>query len=164
MSVKTRILVVTLLCSMVALPLFAEVTVQLTASKVVKTTGKETLEPADKMKPGETVEYKAVYKNSDSKTVRDLKADLPVPAGMQFVPNTATPAAPMASTDGVTYSKLPLIRKVKGSDGQMHDEPVPVSEYRSLRWELGELPAGASKTVSARMLLTSPQDLNTQKH
>jgi hypothetical protein len=41
---------------------------------------------------------------------------------------------------------------------------VPVSEYRSLRWDLGEIPAGGTKTVSARMLLTSPQDMSTQKH
>lgn len=165
MSVKTRILVVTLLCSLVALPLLAQVTVQLSQAKVVKTSaGKEALEPADNMKPGETLEYKAIYKNTDSKAVRNVKADLPVPTGMQFVPGTANPAGLMASTDGVTYSKLPLMRRVKGSDGQMHEEPVPVSEYRSLRWELGELPGGASKTVSARMLLTSPQDLNTQKH
>ena len=164
MSVKAKILVVTLLCSIVALPLLAEVTVQLTASKVVKSAGKETLEAADKMKPGETVEYKAVYKNTDNKAVRNLKADLPVPAGMQLVPNTAAPAAPLASTDGVNYAKIPLMRKVKGTDGQMHDEQVPYSEYRSLRWEFGELPAGASKTVSARMLLTSAQDLSSQKH
>jgi uncharacterized repeat protein (TIGR01451 family) len=164
MSVKTKILLGTLLYALVALPLFAEVKVQLTASKVVKTAGKETLQPADKMSPGETVEYKAVYKNTDTKAVRDVTATLPVPTGMQFVPNTATPAGPMASTDGVNYAAIPLMRKAKGADGQMHDEQVPFSEYRSLRWGLGEIPAGGSKTVSARMLLTSPQGASTQKH
>jgi len=166
MSLKNKMLLVVLVCSaLAAMPLLAEVTVQLSAQKVVKTSGKETFEAADKMKPGETVEYKAVYKNTDSKSsVRNVKADLPVPTGMQFVPNTAVPAAQLASTDGVNYSKLPLMKKVKGADGQMHDEPVPYSEYRSLRWELGEIPAGGSKTVSARMLLTSAQDLSTQKH
>lgn len=164
MSVKTKLVVAMLLCSLVALPLLAEVKVQLTSAKVVKTAGKETLQSADKMSPGETIEYKAVYKNTDTKAVRDVRATLPVPTGMQFVPNTATPAGPMASIDGVNYAAMPLMRKVKGADGQMHDEQVPYSEYRSLRWELGEIPAGGSKTVTARMLLTSPQDMSTQKH
>lgn len=163
MSVKSRVLAVLMLCA-VALPLMAEVTVQLTAFKVVKSAGKETLETADKMAPGETLEYKAVYKNTDSKPVHNVKADMPVPTGMQFVPDTASPAGLLASTDGVTYAKLPLMRKVKGADGKMHDEQVPYSEYRSLRWEFSEIPGGASKTVSARMLLTAPQELSTQKH
>jgi uncharacterized repeat protein (TIGR01451 family) len=113
---------------MVALPLLAEVTVQLTAYKVVKNAGKETLSAADKMMPGETVEYKAVYKNTNKSAVHDVKASLPIPQGMQFVPNTAVPAAPMASTDGVKFSKLPLMKQVKGADGKMHEEPVPYSE------------------------------------
>ena len=164
MSVKRMMILVVLVCSaMAALPLLAEVTVQLTAYKVVKNAGKETLTAADKMTPGETVEYKAVYKNTNKSAVRDVKASLPIPQGMQFVPNTAIPAAPMASTDGVNFSKLPLMKQVKGADGKMHEEPVPYSEYRSLRWDLGEIPAGGSKTVSARMLLTSAQDVNTQK-
>ena len=164
MSVKRMMILVVLVCSaMVALPLLAEVTVQLTAYKVVKNAGKETLSAADKMMPGETVEYKAVYKNTNKSAVHDVKASLPIPQGMQFVPNTAVPAAPMASTDGVKFSKLPLMKQVKGADGKMHEEPVPYSEYRSLRWDLGEIPAGGSKTVSARMLLTSAQDVNTQK-
>jgi uncharacterized repeat protein (TIGR01451 family) len=145
-----------------ALPLIAEVTVQLTAYKVVKNAGKETLAPADAMKPGETVEYKAVYKNTDKSAVKNVKATLPIPVGMQFVPDSAVPAAPMASTDGVNYAKLPLMRKVKGADGQMHDQAVPYSEYRSLRWEIGEIPAGGSKTVSARMLLTSAKDVSNK--
>lgn len=164
MSVKRMMILVVLVCSaMVALPLLAEVTVQLTAYKVVKNAGKETLTAADKMMPGETVEYKAVYKNTNKSAVHDVKASLPIPQGMQFVPKTAVPAAPMASTDGVNFSQLPLMKQVKGADGKMHEEPVPYSEYRSLRWDLGEIPAGGSKTVSARMLLTSAQDVNTQK-
>lgn len=164
MSVKKSLIFAVLVCcAALAMPLLAQITVELTAFKVVKNAGKETLQPADKMKPGETVEYKAVYKNPDNSAVRDVKAVLPVPTGMQFVPNTAVPAAPMASTDGVNYAKLPLMRKVKGADGQMHDEPVPYSEYRSLRWDLGQIPGGGSKTVSARMLLTSAQDLSAQK-
>jgi uncharacterized repeat protein (TIGR01451 family) len=161
---KTMLLVLALGCVVVAMPLLAQVTVELTGFKVVKSAGKEVLLAADKMKPGETIEYKAVYKNADKNAAaNNVQAVLPVPAGMEFVPQTAVPAAPMASTDGVNYAKLPLMKKVKGADGQMHEVAVPYSEYRSLRWDLGQIPAGGSKTVSARMLLTSAQDLSTQK-
>lgn len=161
---KSILLVLALCCAVFAMPLLAQVTVELTASKVVKNAGKETLQPADKMKPGETVEYKAVYKNTDKNAaVKNVQGFLPIPGGMEFVPDTAVPAAPMASTDGVNYAKVPLMKKVKGADGKEKEVPVPYSEYRSLRWDLGQIPAGGSKTVSARMLLTSAQDLSAQK-
>jgi hypothetical protein len=83
-------------------------------------------------------------------------ATLPVPHGMEFLPSTASPVRVMASTDGANFAAVPLMRKVHKADGTVDEQPVPVSEYRFLRWNLGELPAGAGKNVSARMRLTGP--------
>lgn len=38
-------------------------------------------------------------------------------------------------------------------DGRTARREVPASEYRFLRWNLGDLPAGSTRTVRARMQL-----------
>src|SRR5215469_2429461 len=133
------------------LPLLAEVKVVLTASKVVVVNGKEQKESSDKAKPGEVIEYIAEYRNTGKAPVTNVVATLPVPSGMEFVPEAAQPQQIMASTDEKTYAPVPLKRKVTGADGKPVEQVVPYPEYRSLRWNLGEIQGGGSKSVKARM-------------
>lgn len=125
------------------------ITVRLTQMKVLVDHGKETLAPADQVKPGDIVEYRAVYTNAGSKPVSQLVATLPLPAGLEYTPRSAKPAAPAAEAaakDG-RYAPEPLKRAVAG---QREPQLVPYDEYRSLRWKLGRLDAGAHAEVSAR--------------
>ena len=139
------------------LPLLAEVKVVLTASKIVLVNDKEQKEPGDKAKPGEVIEYVAEYRNSGKAPVTNVVATLPVPSGMEFVPETAQPLQVMASTDERNYAPVPLKRTVKGADGKLVEQMVPYSEYRSLRWALGEIRGGSSKSVKARMKVRSQE-------
>jgi uncharacterized repeat protein (TIGR01451 family) len=110
--------------------------------------GQEKLSSAASVKPGDIIEYKAVYKNNSNKAVSGLMANLPIPEGMEYMPKSAKPNAQsftVAAKDG-QYGVEPLQRKVMGKK----DEPVPYSEYRALRWQLGQLPAGGVTAVSAR--------------
>lgn len=127
------------------------VTVELTASRVTKAQGKESLAPAEKAKPGELLEYRALYKNAGKDDAKGLAATLPIPRGTQYVPGTATPGRLEASLDGHTFAPVPLKRKVRLADGRTVMREVPVSEYRALRWPLGTLAAQQSKTVVARV-------------
>lgn len=145
---KAAALAITLALS---LPLLAEVKVILVASKVVSVNGAEQREPGDKAKPGDVIEYVAEYKNPDKNPVKNVMATLPVPSGMEYIPQTATPEQVTASSDGVTYAPVPLKRSVRGADGKMVQQLVPYAEYRSLRWSLGEIAGGNSKSVKARM-------------
>lgn len=130
----------------------AQVDAKLTASKVItNAAGQEKLEPADKAKPGDVLEYAATYRNNDKQPVKAVKATLPIPAGMEYVPGTASPAGVTASTDGLQYSTLPLKRTVRLANGTTQEQVVPVNEYRFLRWEIGEMPAAGERTVKARM-------------
>ena len=133
------------------LPLLAEVKVVLTANKIVLVNGKEQRESGDQAKPGEVIEYVAEYRNSGKAPVTNVVATLPVPSGMEFVPETAHPFMVMASTDERNYAPVPLKRMVRGVDGKLVEQMVPYSEYRSLRWTLGEIQGGSSKSVKARM-------------
>ncbi|MCI0743820.1 MAG: hypothetical protein L0Y58_00290 [Verrucomicrobia subdivision 3 bacterium] len=131
-----------------------DVVVTLKAQKVtVARDGKETLRLADRATPGEIIQYDAVYKNQSKSGVRNLQPTLPIPAGLEYLPNSAKPAPAKASIDGKNFSPLPLMRQVALPDGRTKEEAVPYSEYRALRWELGDLDSGKVAVVSARARL-----------
>ena len=123
--------------------------VVLTQSKVVKDAqGREQLVDASSVKPGDLVEYRAVYTNNTGKPVNGLVADLPIPEGLEYQPRSAKPGASLvqAAAKDAVFGPEPLMRKAVGNK----TEPVPYADYRSLRWTLGQLPANGSTAVSAR--------------
>lgn len=128
-----------------------DVRVALTAQRVSVTDGKEVFATAEKARPGDVIEYRAVYRNDGKTAVRELFATLPVPTGLEYLPKTAAPAVVLASTDGSSFSPVPLLRKERTADGREVVREVPLAEYRALRWPVGTLAAKESRTVSARM-------------
>ena len=111
------------------------------------------LVPTVQAHPGDVIEYQVTYHNAGKAPAKQVKATLPVPeGGMAYLEGSASPAALQASLDGVTYAAPPLKREVV-RDGRRQQEIVPPSEYRFLRWDLGDLPAGKSVTVTSRMRL-----------
>ena len=130
------------------------VAISLTAQKVTKDAeGKEHLKPADRAMPGEVVQYDALYKNTSSAGVKNLAPTLPIPPGLEFLPETVNPMPAFASVDGRTFAPFPLVRKVTKPDGTVEEQAVPASEYRALRWTVGDLESGKSILVSARARL-----------
>lgn len=127
-------------------------TVTLTAQRVVKDSkGKEVFSKADKVKPGDVVEYRASYANVSSVTLSGVMATLPVPKGMIYVDKSANPATTTATVDGVKFEAVPLKRKMKDKAGKEVVQLVPVAEYKALRWALNDIQAGKVKLVSARV-------------
>lgn len=135
------------------IPVKGDVEVVLQQHKVVKHGNKESLEAVDRIKPGETVEYQATYRNVSKKTVHELKAILPIPAETEYLSGSARPAKVEASVDGVNYAPIPLRKKIKLANGQIEEQDIPLSEYRSLRWTIGDLAAGQKIPVFARVHL-----------
>lgn len=124
------------------------VTVELTQFKVVKgADGKEQLLSAATVKPGDIIEYKAVYTNRSAKLVNGLVADLPIPEGLQYIAKSAKPGAALvkAATKAGVFGSEPLTVKVGAKT-----ELVPYADYRALRWSLGLLPANGVTAVMAR--------------
>jgi uncharacterized repeat protein (TIGR01451 family) len=148
--------------TMIAIPAVAadkgDVTVQLTGQKVVKdASGKEKFASADRAKPGEVIEYKAVYRNNGKTAATNVLATIPVPLGADYLPGSAKPADISASLDGKEYAPAPLKRKVKLPSGKEEVRDVPAGEYRSLRWSLKALEPGKSTTVNMRVRLSTEQ-------
>ena len=128
----------------------SDVSVNLTAKKVLVREGHESLAPAEKAKPGDLIQYEAVYQHSGKAAVKNLQATVPLPNGLAFAADSAKPAGAQASTDGKNFLPIPLTRAVKKPDGTIEKQPVPLNDYRALRWTVAELSAGASTTVSLR--------------
>jgi uncharacterized repeat protein (TIGR01451 family) len=131
-----------------------DVVVTLKAQKVMQTSdGKEVLRVADRAMPGEIIQYDALYRNQGKTGIRNLQPTLPIPAGLEYLPDSAKPSPSKASVDGKNFAPIPLMRQVALPDGKTQEEPVPPSEYRALRWELGDLESGRNALVSARARL-----------
>ncbi len=118
---------------------------------VRKADGAEALLPAQSVKPGDLLQYTAVYRNADSRAVSRLVASLPIPLGTELVGASAVPREVQASLDGKVYAATPLMRKLRRADGQMVDVQVPLTEYRYLRWPEQQIAAGATFSTSARV-------------
>jgi uncharacterized repeat protein (TIGR01451 family) len=132
-------------------PLTSELTVQ----SVTRIEGdREQLQPARTVKPGELLQYTAVYTNAGRTPVRQVVATLPIPAGTVLAADTKLPEAAHASVDGKTFAPMPLMRKAKAADGRTVDVPVPLSEVRFLRWPEQQIAADGQYAVSARVRVT----------
>jgi uncharacterized repeat protein (TIGR01451 family) len=131
------------------------VTSSLAAQRVETVDGKTVLKPATQVKPGEIIEYTGTYRNASASAVNKLQAVVPVPVGTTFIAGSAQPAQAQASTDGARFAPIPLLRTVNQSDGAERKEPIPLSEYRALRWDVGTLGAGSSAVVSLRVRIDS---------
>ena len=114
--------------------------------------GKEVLADAAQIKPGEKMEYAITYTNNTKDAAKGLQATLPIPVGTQYLPSTAKPVLVLASLDGKTFALPPLKRKVV-KDGVATEVEEPASEYRALRWRMGDLAPAQSVTASARVLV-----------
>lgn len=121
---------------------------ELTANKVIKNAeGKISYSPVSTAPAGTVVQYKATYTNTVNQNINDLAVTLPIPANMTFT-GEVSPVSAQASIDGKNYADMPLMRKV---DGKL--VKIPLSEYRSLRWNIKLLPAKKSASVALNTIV-----------
>ena len=128
--------------------------VQLALSKVTfDADGTERLVDARTVKPGDVVEYQVTYTKTSGESVNRLLAALPVPQGIDYVPQSAQ--LPSVVTDAATangqFNREPLVQKVKRPDGSVQSIAVPYPEDRALHWRLGLLGPDTSVIVKVRM-------------
>jgi uncharacterized repeat protein (TIGR01451 family) len=122
---------------------------------VVQDNGTESFRSAAEVKPNDLLQYTASYVNGSPQPITRLVASLPIPPGTQWVETSAVPRNVLASTDGKVFLPTPLMRRVKDASGRLVDQPVPLSEYRALRWAEQVIAPGATYTVSARVRVVS---------
>jgi len=148
-----------------ALPALAadDLKVTLDAKRVVTANGKESFQPAATARPGEVIQYQATYRNPSTHGVRQVLATLPIPQGMEYVARSAEPQQVLASVDGKSYAPVPLKRSVRLEDGREVQREIPTTEYRFLRWPLGDLGARGEESVKARVRVTPAGPASVEK-
>lgn len=112
------------------------------------TTGQETLTPvtsANALTSGSLVDYTTVFTNNSADRVKAMTVTMGIPKGTVLVGNTV-PDYPQATVDGVNYSIVPLQTTV---NGQL--TAIPLSNYKALRWDLSNMGAGQTQSVSYRV-------------
>lgn len=124
----------------------------LTSKKVtIGTDKKEALIEAKNAKPGEIIEYQVTYTNKTKALLSNVTPNLPIPEGTEYQAGTAKPALVKATLGDGKFEPIPLKRKVKLPDGKMVEQEVPAARYKALQWSMGDLPAGKSVIVVARV-------------
>ena len=129
----------------------------LVRSKVVIENSREVMQSAAIAKPGDVLEEVATYTNTSKSALKSVEATLPIPPNTELVMASVKPSNAKASIDGKSFSKLPLTRKVRQANGVEIEQPVPLNEYRYLRWYPGELLADQPLSFSARFKVANSQ-------
>ncbi len=131
--------------------------VSLAAQKIEVTNGKETFKDAGRVKPGDVIEYRSVYVNRGKESLKGVSGTLPIPTGTEYIIESANPSNVNANTvTNPAYAPAPLTRTIS-VNGAARTVRVPASEYKSLRWDLGEIRAGERRAVSLRVRVLSNQ-------
>lgn len=96
----------------------------------------EKLTQADTARPGQIVEYRLFAKNTSATTLPAgvVQISSPVPTGMEYLPNSATPSSDTLLTEfsadsGTTFSKPPVL--VGSGSARKVAEPTT---YTTVRW------------------------------
>lgn len=131
--------------------------ITLVRSKVVLENGREVMLSAAIARPDEILEDVATYTNTSRSALKGVEATLPVPANTELIMASVKPSTAKASLDGKSFSKIPLTRKVRQSNGVEVEQAVPLSEYRYLRWYPGELLPDKPLSFSARFKVANSQ-------
>ena len=113
--------------------------------------------------PGDVMEYHATYSNQSNSAVSVI-ATLPVPEALEYIANSATaesvnnsPIAHTVALNDAQFAPEPLMRKEITPDGGTILRAVPAAEYRFVRWDLENMPAGTSVEVRLRAKVTQTQ-------
>jgi len=94
-----------------------------------------------------------VFTNVTAGPVKNIQFVDPIPAGMVFVPGSATSGSSVRAEysidGGRTYAVQPLISVVE--DGKQVQKPASAEQYTHVRWTLvGSLARGAQVSVEFR--------------
>lgn len=119
--------------------------------------GGEIANQVDEVFPGDLIEYRLTYTNNLSESISQLQPVLPIPIGMEYELESASPALTGASlsNSGTDFQSVPLTRQVRDASGEVVTQLVSGREYRRLRWTVETLGANEDVLLIARVRVIS---------
>lgn len=134
-----------------------ELVSDLKAYKVVKVDNKEQLVETNSVMPGDIIEYQLTYVNETGGSISNLRPVLPVPDGMIFIENTASPIVHAVSlTQDQVFQQPPVLKEITLPNGSKGKIKADVKEYRFLQWLQSSMVSGETKVFKARMRIIAP--------
>jgi uncharacterized repeat protein (TIGR01451 family) len=125
---------------------------ELKAFKAEMVNGKEKLTEADKVSPGDIIEYQLTYKNETGNEIKNLKPVLPIPFGTELVENTALPIIVDASvTNETSFKGYPIMKDVTLPNGSKTKIKAAAKEYRYIRWTVDSMKNNETKLFKVRV-------------
>lgn len=101
--------------------------------------GHEVLKPTANAAPGDTIEYRLIYKNTSEQALSGLVITGPVPDNTAYVEksnHTKVAASFVVSADnGAHFQAEPVKRIEKNADGTKKEVVVPPGQYTHVRWQ-----------------------------
>lgn len=103
-------------------------------------------------RPGDVLRYQLVFSNPGTGAIRGVKLENPVPAGMRFVPGSATASRTDAKAEysvdgGQRWSATPMDTVVV--DGRRIVRPAAAGRYTHVRWMVaGSVQPGTTVTAA----------------
>lgn len=118
----------------------------------------KTFEEAKSARPGDVIEYRLTYDNTDEAAVPKMTIKGPVPAGTRYVADSARTDVRarlrFSHDNGATWQAAPLKRKAADGKGE---EVVPPEEYTHLQWTVGQpLEKGKPQAFRYRVQVAEP--------
>lgn len=120
--------------TLLATTTLAEVKTQLISAKVIKN-DKGIIEKVEATNayPGDILEYTFIIDNQEEEIIKNLNPAIPVPSGTTLVPKTGKPSNYLVSINGRDYYPYPI---------EVNGEPIELSNYKSIGWNVNELKPG----------------------
>lgn len=120
--------------------------------------GNELLVERTSVRPGETIHYTLIHKNTAEFDMAGLVVVAPVPQGVTFVADTQESSSEAVfevqaelepDQPGLEWSTMPAMRRVVDKDGSERMEALPASEIEAVRWRLQTALLSGQETLNA---------------
>ena len=121
--------------------------------------GQEKFEPAKRVSPGETIEYRIAYENGTEGPLSEFVINGRVPENTLFVEGrdkTSHTATLEAMVADLGWVRVPAFREVTAEDGTRQRVRVGAHEYSAVRWRFNEaMPPGARFEATYRVTVNN---------
>ncbi|WP_297597668.1 hypothetical protein [uncultured Cetobacterium sp.] len=129
-----------------------EVKTQLKSMKISKSgDGKIERVEAKNVSPGDILEYTFMIDNEEQEVIKNLNPTIPVPSGTSLIPDTGKPSNYLVSVNGRDFYKYPI---------EVDGKPVPLSDYKSVGWNVEELKPGEKLEFKVEVKLNGGEGAN----
>ena len=103
--------------------------------------GQETFKKADRVTPGELIEYRITYRNNTTDPLGEFTINGDVPGKTAYVSGSQKSnmaAVFQAEIADLGWVDIPAYREIVNPDGTVEKVQVPPDEFENLRWRLAE--------------------------